>query len=68
MRAGARDSKHRSYPQAEHLRRARATAASVTLEEAERAGLDGPRIAARLREKRIAALKELQAKQLDPGR
>ena len=57
---GRKGLEHRSYVQAEHLRRARATAANVALEEAERAGLDGPRIAARLREKRITALKELQ--------
>jgi tRNA nucleotidyltransferase (CCA-adding enzyme) len=59
---GRKGLEHRSYPQAEHLRHARATAANVALEEAERAGLDGPRIAARLREKRIAALKELQGR------
>jgi tRNA nucleotidyltransferase (CCA-adding enzyme) len=57
---GRKGLEDRSYPQAEHLRVARATAASVALDDAERAGLDGPRIAARLREKRVAALKELQ--------
>jgi tRNA nucleotidyltransferase (CCA-adding enzyme) len=57
---GRKGLEDRSYPQAEHLRRARATAAGVTLDEAERVGLDGPQYAARLREKRIAALKELQ--------
>lgn len=53
-RTGLQD---RDYPQAQQWRRAHAAAAAVTLDAAEIATLDGPRIAARLREKRIAALK-----------
>jgi len=47
----------RPYPQAALLRQACASAAAVTLTEAERAGLSGQEIGARIRSKRLAALK-----------
>jgi tRNA nucleotidyltransferase (CCA-adding enzyme) len=49
----------RPYPQAEFLGAALAAAAAATLEPAERAGLDGAAIGARLRERRIAAIAAL---------
>lgn len=45
------------YPQREHLRRARAAAAAVTLDESERQGLAGAAIGEKIREKRLAAIK-----------
>jgi tRNA nucleotidyltransferase (CCA-adding enzyme) len=51
---------NRDYPQAEHLRRARAAAAGVTLDPAERDGLNGQQIAEKLRRARLAALAELR--------
>jgi tRNA nucleotidyltransferase (CCA-adding enzyme) len=51
---------NRDYPQAEYLRRARAAAAGVTLEPAERDGLNGQQIAQKLRRARLAALAELR--------
>ena len=47
------------YPQREYLRRARAAAAGVTLDESERQGFTGPAIGERIREKRLAAVKSL---------
>jgi len=47
----------RPYPQAAQLRAAYAAASAVTLSEQERAGLSGPEIGARIRSKRLAALK-----------
>jgi tRNA nucleotidyltransferase (CCA-adding enzyme) len=47
------------YPQRGHLRRARAAAAAVTLDESERQGLAGAAIGEKIREKRLAAIKEL---------
>jgi tRNA nucleotidyltransferase (CCA-adding enzyme) len=47
----------RPYPQRGILEAARANAAAVQLEEAERAGLNGPAIAAALKKKRLAALR-----------
>ncbi|MDE2052653.1 MAG: HD domain-containing protein, partial [Gammaproteobacteria bacterium] len=47
------------YPQREQLRRARAAAAAVTLEESERRGLVGPAIGEKIREKRLAAIRAL---------
>jgi tRNA nucleotidyltransferase (CCA-adding enzyme) len=47
------------YPQRDALRRARAAAAAVTLDESERRGLAGPAIGERIREKRLAAIKSL---------
>ncbi|HUK00944.1 MAG TPA: multifunctional CCA addition/repair protein [Steroidobacteraceae bacterium] len=44
------------YPQADYLRRIYSAAASATLTESERAGLAGPAIGARLREKRLGAI------------
>jgi tRNA nucleotidyltransferase (CCA-adding enzyme) len=44
------------YPQREYLDGARAMAAAVQLSEEDRAGLNGPAIAAALRERRLAAL------------
>jgi tRNA nucleotidyltransferase (CCA-adding enzyme) len=52
-RAGLED---RPYPQAEQLRTACAAAAAVTMTEAERYGLSGPAIGAKLRALRLAAL------------
>jgi tRNA nucleotidyltransferase (CCA-adding enzyme) len=53
---GRKGLENRDYPQADHLRRARDTVAKVTLEPAERDGLDGPKIAEKLRKARLAAL------------
>jgi tRNA nucleotidyltransferase (CCA-adding enzyme) len=47
------------YPQREYLRRARAAAAGVALEESERVGLAGPAIGEKIREKRVEAIKSL---------
>ncbi len=44
------------YPQREYLETARSTAAAAQLSEEERAGLNGPAIAAALRDRRLAAL------------
>src|SRR5262245_46453714 len=46
---GRKGMENREYPQAEYLRRARAAAAGVTLQPAEREGLDGQQIAEKLR-------------------
>ena len=53
---GRKGLENRDYPQADHLRRARAAAASVSLEPAELDGLDGRQIAEKLRRVRLAAL------------
>jgi tRNA nucleotidyltransferase (CCA-adding enzyme) len=53
---GRKGLENREYPQADHLRRARDAAAKVTLDPAERDGLDGPKIAEKLRKARLAAL------------
>jgi len=45
------------YPQREYLRRARAAAAAVSLDESERQGLAGAAIGEKMREKRLAAIK-----------
>ena len=47
------------YPQRDYLRRARAAAAAVTLDESERQGLTGPAIGEKIREKRLTAIKSL---------
>jgi len=47
------------YPQADYLRRAREEAARVSLGEEERSGLEGPRVGARIREKRLEVLEQL---------
>jgi tRNA nucleotidyltransferase (CCA-adding enzyme) len=61
---GRKGLEQRDYPQSDYLRRARQIAAGVTLDEADRAGLQGFEIATRLREKRIAVLKEQLAPDL----
>ena len=53
---GRKGLENRDYPQADHLRRARDAAANVTLDPAERDGLEGPQIAEKLRKARLAAL------------
>jgi tRNA nucleotidyltransferase (CCA-adding enzyme) len=50
------------YPQREYLARARDAVAGVALEPAEREGLSGEAIGAKLRQKRLAALEELRAR------
>lgn len=50
---------NREYPQGAYLRRARAAAAGATLDAAERTGLDGQQIAAKIRNARLAALARL---------
>jgi len=50
------------YPQRELLEAARAVASAVQLTDAERAGLNGPAIAAALKTKRVAALAASRAK------
>jgi tRNA nucleotidyltransferase (CCA-adding enzyme) len=57
---GRKGLENRDYPQAEHLRRARAAAAGATLEPAERDGLNGQQIAEKLRRARLAALAEFR--------
>ena len=57
---GRKGLENRDYPQADHLRRARAAAAGVTLEPVERDGLNGPQIAEKLRRARLAALAQLR--------
>src|SRR5487761_78649 len=47
------------YPQRDYLRRVRAAAAAVSLDESERAGLAGPAIGEKIREKRLDAIKTL---------
>ncbi|HEV2443427.1 MAG TPA: multifunctional CCA addition/repair protein [Steroidobacteraceae bacterium] len=47
------------YPQRDYLRRARAAAAAVSLDESEREGLVGAAIGERIREKRLAAVRSL---------
>jgi tRNA nucleotidyltransferase (CCA-adding enzyme) len=51
----------RSYPQGDFLREALRTAQATTLSADERAGLDGAKIGARLRELRLAAISRLCA-------
>lgn len=53
---GRKGLENREYPQADYLRRARNVVAKVTLDPAERDGLDGPKIAEKLRQARLAAL------------
>ena len=53
---GRKGLEDRQYPQADQWRRARDTVAKVTLDPAERDGLDGPKIAEKLRRARLAAL------------
>jgi tRNA nucleotidyltransferase (CCA-adding enzyme) len=55
---GRKGLEDREYPQANYLRRARELAAGVVLDEAARAGLSGEQIAARLRQGRLAALRD----------
>jgi tRNA nucleotidyltransferase (CCA-adding enzyme) len=47
------------YPQRDFLRRARAAAAAVSLEQSEREGLRGPAIGEKIREKRLEAIRAL---------
>lgn len=56
---GRKGLEDRDYPQAAFVRRAREIAAGITLEESERTALTGEQIAARMRQRRIAALEEL---------
>jgi tRNA nucleotidyltransferase (CCA-adding enzyme) len=64
---GRKGLENRDYPQSAYLRRAKEIASATTLDETERADLKGFEIAARLRDKRVAALKEQLAKQSGPG-
>ena len=57
---GRKGLEDRDYPQADHLRRARAVAAGASLGPAEREGLDGPQIAEKLKKARLAALAPLR--------
>jgi tRNA nucleotidyltransferase (CCA-adding enzyme) len=50
----------RPYPQAEYLRRAREAAAAEQLSAAERAGLEGAAIGAKIRAKRLEAVKRIK--------
>jgi tRNA nucleotidyltransferase (CCA-adding enzyme) len=52
----------RPYPQAEYLREARRVAAETVLSAAEREGLAGPAIGQRLRERRVAAIRDRVAR------
>jgi tRNA nucleotidyltransferase (CCA-adding enzyme) len=51
----------RPYPQAEYLLRARDAAAAAALTDEDRAGLPGPAIGAKIREKRLAAVSGIKA-------
>ncbi len=57
---GRKGLEDRDYPQADHLRRARTAAANASLEPAEREGLDGQQIGAKLKKMRLAALAQLR--------
>ncbi len=50
----------RPYPQADYLRQARETAATIRLDDAERQGLSGARFGEKLRAKRLVALTGLK--------
>jgi tRNA nucleotidyltransferase (CCA-adding enzyme) len=56
---GRKGLENRDYPQADHLRRARAAAAGAMLAPEEREGLDGQQIAAKIRSARLAAMAQL---------
>ncbi|HKU13876.1 MAG TPA: multifunctional CCA addition/repair protein [Steroidobacteraceae bacterium] len=58
---GRKGLENRDYPQADLLRRARAAAAGVTLDPAEREGLDGQQIAEKIRKARLAALSQARS-------
>ncbi len=57
---GRKGLENRPYPQADYLRGARATAASVVLDAQAREGLSGPQIAKRLRQERLDALRSFK--------
>jgi tRNA nucleotidyltransferase (CCA-adding enzyme) len=61
---GRKGLENRDYPQADILRRAFQAAATAKLDEQARTGLDGPQIAARLRQERLARIS--QARRQDP--
>lgn len=56
---GRKGLEDRDYPQADRLRAALELAAGVRLDEAARAGLNGPQIAAKLRKERVSRLAQL---------
>lgn len=56
---GRKGLEDRDYPQAAFVRHAREVAAGIVLDESARAGLTGEQIAARMRQRRLAALEEL---------
>lgn len=56
---GRKGLEDRDYPQADRLRAALELAAGVRLDEATRAGLNGPQIAAKLRKERVSRLAQL---------
>lgn len=56
---GRKGLEDRDYPQADRLRAALELAAGVRLDEAARAGLNGPQIAAKLRKERVLRLAQL---------
>jgi len=64
---GRKGLEERDYPQAAFVRRARAVAAGVALDEATRTGLTGEQIAMRLRQQRVAALTAIKESPPDPG-
>lgn len=57
---GRKGLEDRAYPQADYLRRVRATAAAVVLDADAREGLKGPEIARRLRRARLHALQKFK--------
>jgi len=59
---GRKGLEDREYPQADYLREARDLAASVSLSDTDRQGLEGPQIAALIRRERLAALRALKKK------
>jgi tRNA nucleotidyltransferase (CCA-adding enzyme) len=64
---GRKGLENRPYPQREYLLAARGAAAAVAPTAADREGLVGPQIAARLKERRIDALERLKALQQTPA-
>jgi tRNA nucleotidyltransferase (CCA-adding enzyme) len=64
---GRKGLEERDYPQADYLRRARSTAAGVSLDASAREGLDGLQIGQRLRQLRVEALATLRATVSPPG-
>jgi tRNA nucleotidyltransferase (CCA-adding enzyme) len=64
---GRTGKEHDAYPQAAYLAAARAAAASVTLSEDERGGLEGKQIGEEIRRRRLAAITRVKGKLVSSG-